>query len=282
MRARQASWWLGVLLLAGLAGCRPSPEPPGAGTPPGSIASALSALATGQAIRLVDLTHPLGPDSLYWPSGGPFEHRRLSWGPTQDGYWYAAGEFQSPEHLGTHLDAPIHFSASGWTAADIPVERFIAAGCVIDVRARSDADPDALVEPADLTAWEALHGQIPRRGIVLIRTGWSARWPDWNRYYGSATPKDVSTLHFPGVSERAAGELVRRGVSGVGIDTASIDPGVSRRFETHQVLAGANVFALENLTGLDDLPPAGFLVVALPMKIAGGTGGPTRVVAIVP
>jgi kynurenine formamidase len=259
------------------AACQASPpaERAASGGAPAPVA------AIGEA-RPIDLTHLLSPESLYWPTGAPFEHTRVAWGWTEAGHWYAAAAFASPEHLGTHLDAPIHFAEHGWTSADIPVERFFARGVVIDITARARATPDATLEPADVQRWEQEHGAVPPDSIVLVRTGWSGHWPDWERYYGSTTPKDVGTLRFPGVSADGARALVERRVAGVGIDTASIDPGVSRTFEAHQILAAANIFNLENLTGLEALPDTGFLVVALPMKIAGGTGGPTRVVALVP
>ena len=233
-------------------------------------------------IRFVDLTHALSPDSIYWTTGSPFEHQRLDWGLNDEGDWYAAAAFSSPEHLGTHMDAPIHFAEGGWTAATVPVERLIAPGVLIDISGRAAADPDATLQPDDLSAWESEHGAIPEGAVVVVRTGWSNRWPDWNEYYGSPTPADVTSLHFPGVSQAAAAALVERRIAGVGIDTASIDPGPSQRFEAHRILAPANIFNLENLTNLGELPASGFAVIALPMKISDGTGGPTRVVAALP
>ncbi|MPZ20966.1 MAG: cyclase family protein [Luteitalea sp.] len=248
----------------------------------GASTQTLLQLLTDESIRLVDLTHALSPQSLYWPTGSPFEHRRLAWGVNEAGFWYAAAEFSSPEHLGTHLDAPIHFAERGWTTTDIPVERFVAPAAVVDISKRPATNPDATLQPSDVTTWERANGALMRGSILIVRTGWSERWPDWERYYGSKTPKDPATLHFPGVSREAAAMLVERDVSGVGIDTASIDPGRSTTFDTHRVLAAANIFNLENLVNLEELPPLGAVVVALPMKIEGGTGGPTRVLAIVP
>jgi kynurenine formamidase len=232
-------------------------------------------------LELIDLSYPLSPDSLYWPTGAPFEHE-VSAGVSEGGYWYASGSFASPEHLGTHLDAPIHFGEGRWTSAEIPLQRLFAPGVVIDISARAGTDPDATLTPQDITAWEERNGPLPGDTIVIVRTGWASRWPDWNAYYGSETPQDVGTLHFPGVSAAAAEALVERGVAGVGIDTASIDPGTSADFQAHQVLAAANIFNLENLTGVEALPETGFAIIALPMKIDNGTGGPTRVVAVIP
>lgn len=238
-------------------------------------------LAAIETLDVVDLTHPLSPDSLYWPTGSPFEHEVLDWGVNEQGWWYAAARFASPEHLGTHLDAPIHFGEGAWTAAEIPVDRFVAPGLVVDISDRAAADPDATLEPADISGWEERNGRVPAGSIVVVRTGWASRWPDWNAYYGSDTPRDVATLHFPGVSVAAAELLIERQVSAVGIDTASIDPGTSATFEAHRVLAPANIFNLENLTNVDGLPERGFTIVALPMKIENGTGGPARVIALV-
>jgi len=156
---------------------------------------------------------------------------------------------------------------------------------VIDVSEAAARDRDHAVSLAELTAWERAHGAIPAGAIVLFRTGFGAFWPDRVRYLGTAErgAAGVARLHFPGLGEEAARWLIReRSVRAVGIDTASIDRGVSPGFETHRVLGEAGVPAFENLAALDRLPPRGFEVVALPMKIAGGSGGPLRAIAIVP
>ncbi len=232
--------------------------------------------------NLVDLTHALSPDSLYWPNGEPFEHERQGWEFDTDGNWYAMARFSTPEHLGTHLDAPIHFAAAGWTSAKIPVDRFLGPAVVVDISERAAMDIDTTLQPSDLAAWEARHGTMPEGSILLVRTRWSERWPNWSSYYGSDDAFDTTTLHFPGVSAEAAKAIVDRSVVGVGIDTASIDPGNDVAFRAHRVLAAANIFNLENLTDLDTLPESGAMLLALPIKIADGTGGPTRVLGVVP
>ncbi len=246
------------------------------------IADLIQRLATGDGVHLIDLTYPLSPEGLYWPTGSAFEHEREGWAINEKGYWYASGSFSSPEHLGTHIDAPIHFAENGLTLAEIPVDRLIGPGVLIDISDKCSMDSDATLQPEDLDVWESQHGPIPAGAVVIVRSGWEKFWPDWNAYYGSDTPEDVSTLHFPGISEAAAMVLAERGVAGVGIDTASIDPGVSSLFEAHQVLGAANVFNLENLTNIESLPPSGFAIIAMPMKIADGTGAPARVVALIP
>jgi kynurenine formamidase len=235
-------------------------------------------------LRLVDLGHTFDARTLYWPTSPTgFELRELHKGTTPGGYFYSAYAFCAPEHGGTHLDAPSHFAASGRSAAEVPLEQLVAPAAVVDVAAKAAADPDYRLSAADVDAWEKVHGRIEPGTIVLLRTGWSARWPDRKRYLGDDTPGDASKLHFPAYGKDAAERLVReRRVAALGVDTASLDHGPSADFPVHQVVAAANVPGLENLTALDALPPEGAFVVALPMKIGGGSGGPLRIVALVP
>ncbi len=232
--------------------------------------------------ELVDLTYALSEDSLYWPNGSPFEYEKQLWGAGEDGKWYAMGYFATPEHLGTHLDAPIHFAESGWTNAEIPLGRFLAPAVVVDISARSAIDADTTLQPEDIDDWIEDHGDRPAGAIILVRTGWSAKWPDWSGYYGSDDPFDTTTMHFPGVSSAGAERAIEVGAVGVGVDTASIDPGNNLAFTAHRVLAEAQLFNLENLTNLDQLPEAGAYLIALPAKIEGGSGAPARVVGLVP
>lgn len=233
--------------------------------------------------RMVDLSHAYGEDTLYWPTDTRgFAQTTLAEGETPGGYYYAARDFASAEHGGTHLDAPIHFFEGGDDAAEVPLSRLIAPGVVVDVSAAAEADPDYRVSAADLEAWEAEHGPIPAGAAVLISTGWAARWPDALAYLGDDTPGDAGNLHFPGVGEDAMRLLVAREVGLVGIDTASLDHGPSQDFIAHQVGAAAGIPNLENVGDLSGLPATGFLLVALPMKIEWGTGGPVRIVALIP
>jgi len=234
--------------------------------------------------RVVDLTHPFDERTPYWPTATRgFELAPVHYGRTEAGYFYSAYSFCAPEHGGTHLDAPIHFGEGRWTADQIPVERLVRPAVVIDVAAASAADADHRLTADELQTWEARHGRIAEGTIVLLRTGWSARWPDKKRYLGDDTPGDASRLHFPSYGAEAARILVAdRKVAALGVDTASIDPGSAKDFPVHQIVAAANVPGFENLAGLDALPPNGAWVIALPMKIAGGSGGPLRAIALVP
>jgi kynurenine formamidase len=254
---------------------------PAATAPTGRTAAAPPDLRTA---RLIDLSHPFDEKTLYWPtSPTSFAMTRLARGTTPGGYFYSANSFCTPEHGGTHLDAPVHFAEKGKTADQIPLRQLLAPAVVIDVRDAAARDADYRARVSDLEAWERRHGAIPAGSIVLLRTGWSSRWPDRKRYFGDDTPGDASHLHFPSYGAEAAGQLVRnRRVAALGVDTASIDYGPSNDFPVHRVAAASDVPGLENLTGLDQLPESGAWVIALPMKIAGGSGGPLRAVALVP
>ncbi|MCE2559696.1 MAG: cyclase family protein [Acidobacteria bacterium] len=178
---------------------------------------------------------------------------------------------------------PVHFAEGGDDVASIPLDRLILPGIVVDVSEQAAADPDYLVTAGDIGAWEELHGPVPAGAAVLIRTGWPDRWPDALAYLGDDTPGDASNLHFPGVGEDAARLLIEeRGIGMLGIDTASVDYGQSTDFIVHQIGGAAGVPNLENVGDLSELPETGFLLVALPMKIEGGTGAPVRIVALVP
>ena len=234
--------------------------------------------------QIVDLSHEFGPRTLFWPtSTSRFTLKTLASGKTEGGYFYAANELSTPEHGGTHLDAPRHFDEKGRTTEQIPLEQLVAPAIVIDVTARASADRDYRLTREDVLAFERANGAVPRGAIVLLRTGWSRHWPAAKAYLGDDTTGDASKLSFPSYGVEAARLLVEeRGAAALGIDTASIDYGRSTDFQVHRIAAARNVPGLENLTNLDRLPPRGAIVVALPMKIEGGSGGPLRAIALLP
>ena len=233
--------------------------------------------------EFIDLTWPFDERTLYWPtSPSAFELRQLSYGPTPGGWFYASNAICTPEHGGTHLDAPIHFAQGARTADEIPLAQLIAPAVVIDVTPQASANADYRLTAEDVRAWESRHGAIAAGTIVLLRTGWGARWPDRKAYFGDDTPGATDNLHFPSYGEEAARLLVtERRVAALGVDTASVDYGQSRDFIVHRVAGGANVPAFENVAHLERLPARGAWVIALPMKIARGSGGPLRIVAAI-
>jgi kynurenine formamidase len=233
--------------------------------------------------KAIDLTYSFDENAIYWPTAQPFKWEKESWGKSPGGYWYTAARYAASEHGGTHLDAPIHFGEGKISIDEIPLPRLIGPAVVIDVRQACEKDADYRVMVNDLTAWEKNNGQIPSGAIVLAHTGWGRFWPDKKRYLGTDKPGDTANLHFPGFSREAAEFLARqRQIDAVGIDTPSIDHGPSKDFIAHQILNGANIYGLENVAHLERVPPTGATIIALPMKIKGGTGGPVRILALLP
>jgi len=234
--------------------------------------------------ELVDLSHSYGADTIFWPTAEKFRLHKDAEGMTPAGYYYASNSFATSEHGGTHLDAPVHFAQGHQSVDEIPLQRFFGPAVVVDVTQQSEGSADYQVTVNDLAHVEAEQGPITPESIVLLRTGFSRRWPDAAKYLGTAErgAEAVPKLHFPGLHPDAAKWLVAKGVRAVGIDTASIDYGQSTLFESHRILYAADLPAFENLTALDRLPTRGAFIVALPMKIADGTGAPLRAVGIVP
>jgi kynurenine formamidase len=247
-------------------------------------ASAAPPAIDPSAWQLVDLSHPFNAETLYWPTApSRFSLERLAWGATSGGWFYSANSFSTPEHGGTHLDAPIHFGEGRASVEKIPLERLVAPAIVIDVGQRVGRGGEFALSGDDVVAFEERHGAIPRGSVVLLRTGWDRFWPEARRYLGDATPGDASRLRFPAFGATAARTLVEeRGVVGLGVDTASLDVGSSTDFPVHRIAAAREVYGLENLTGLGGLPARGAVIVALPMKIEGGTGAPVRVIGLLP
>ena len=231
--------------------------------------------------KIIDLTYSFNEQTIYWPTAKSFQHEKVAWGRTPGGYFYSSANYCASEHGGTHLDAPIHFSEKGWTSDQIPIDRFIGPAFVIDISAQCASNPDYTLSVQDIMSWEKKHSKIPANSIVLLRTGWGKFWPDKKKYLGDDRPGETSNLHFPSFSKESAEFLVQqRKVKGVGIDTASIDPGTSKDFIAHQIFTGANVYGLENIAHLEEVPEKGATLIAMPMKIENGTGGPVRIIAV--
>lgn len=235
--------------------------------------------------ELVDLTYSFDGQTIYWPTAEGFTLEEESRGLTERGYFYSANRFHASEHGGTHLDAPLHFGEGKYSVDQVPLSQLIGPGYVVDVSDKALRNPSLQISMEDFLEWERTHGRIPDGAILLLKTGYGKYWPDRQKYLGTAErgPEAVAQLRFPGLDPSAARWLsVNRHIAAVGIDTASIDFGQSQNFLTHQTLAQANIPAIENVAHLEKLPDQGFTVIALPMKIAGGSGAPTRIIAILP
>lgn len=233
--------------------------------------------------KIVDMTYPFSDETLHWPTSRPFRLEKVNEGMTPQGFWYASYDYSASEHVGTHLDAPFHFAQGKWTTDQIPLEKTIGPGVVINVRRKVEANPEYQLQLVDVHTWERRHGKIPRGAIVLMYSGWGRFWGDRKRYFGTDQPGDVTNLRFPGFSKEAAEFLIReRRIDAAGIDSPSIDYGPSRDFIVHQLFGGANVPIFENVANLDRLPPKGATIFAIPMKIKDGSGAPLRIFALLP
>jgi len=235
----------------------------------------LAGIANGTT-RVVDMTYAINGKLPAWPGDDKTFEAQVVATPEKDGYF--ARSFWTLEHYSTHMDAPLHFAPKGASVDQIPVTRFFGAAVVIDVRDEAAKDADYRLSVARLEEWETAHGRIPMGSIVLLRTGWASRWPDQASYRNEDAQ---GVMHFPGFSVDSAKLLVERRASGLGIDTMSIDYGASKNFEVHQIVLPAGLYNLENLANLDQLPEAGAFLIAAPIKLEDGSGGPCRVFALV-
>jgi kynurenine formamidase len=234
----------------------------------------------------VDLTHNYEENTIYWPTNRPFTKDTVFYGLTDKGYFYASFIYSAEEHGGTHFDAPLHFGhPDSPTVEQIPLQQLMGPGVVVDVSEMALKDRDYLVSVSDLKVWESKHGEIPGGAIVLLRTGYGQFWPDPLTYTGTDLQGDeaVANLRFPGLDPDAAQWLAdKRSINAIGLDTPSIDRGQSVYFKAHRILCAAEITIYENVANLEQLPESGSFVIALPMKIKGGSGAPLRIIAMLP
>ena len=238
----------------------------------------LAQLFAGE-LTVVDMTHALSASMPHWPgpSTNPFVHDTLA--AHESGAPMMAA-ISTPEHHGTHLDAPIH-GGDGLPSVDaLSAAQLFGPAVVVDVTEAVSADPDYAATAGDLAAWESRNGTIPEGAVVLLRTGWGARWPDQDRYMAV---DEGGTLHFPGFSPEAARFLIEeRSIRGIGADTPSVDPGAADGFPVHGIVNGSGRYQLENVANVDQLPESGAYLIVAPVKIEGGSGGPVRIFGVVP
>jgi kynurenine formamidase len=226
--------------------------------------------------RVVDLTHTISASIPLFPGSEPLRHEVAT---TIEANGYFSARFTMGEHTGTHVDAPAHFAPGKLTVEQILPASLIGEAAVLDVTARVLANPDHALTLDDVFAWESQHGELTRRHMVLVRTGWGRRWPDDARYRNADAQ---GTMHFPGVSVAASRFIASRGVRCIGIDTLSTDPGPSQDFGQHKQFLSIGGFHLENLANLEELPAAGAILIVAPLPLESGSGSPARVLALVP
>ncbi len=241
-----------------------------------NVTDRLAGIPSGKT-RVVDLSYAIDDKLVGWPGDARVFEAKVNASAEKDGYFTRS--FWMLEHYGTHLDAPIHFPPGTTPVDKIPAEKLFGPAVVVDVRADGEKDSDYQLPQSRILDWESKHGRIPAGAIVLLRTGWASRWPDAKRYRNQDAG---GTMHFPGFSIEAARLLLERGVSGLGCDTLSAEYGASKEFVLHKLTLGSGIYHLENLTDLSALPESGAFLIAAPIKLAGGSGGPVRVFAILP
>ncbi|POY36400.1 cyclase [Solitalea longa] len=233
--------------------------------------------------KIIDLTYSFDKETIYWPTENGFQLTVGFKGETEKGYHYEANTFCAAEHGGTHFDAPAHFYKNRATVDQIPLDKLIGEAVVVDIVQACSANADYLISKEDILRWESKNGQLKPGTIVLLRTGYGKFWPDRTKYMGTDKKGSdgVKMLHFPGLSPLTADWLIKeRKIKAVGIDTPSIDFGQSSTYETHIILTKEEVPIFENVANLDLLPDKDFNIVALPMKIGGGSGAPLRIIAL--
>jgi kynurenine formamidase len=251
------------------------------------LTMAISSMAFGSqtvdSAKIIDLTHTFDKQTIYWPTEGSFHHEWEHFGTSPEGFFYSSAKYAAAEHGGTHMDAPLHFNRKGDSADKVALANCIGPAVVIDFSARAAKDPNAMLMVADIEQYEKAYGAIPDGAIVVARSGCGKFWPNKKRYLGTSKPGDVAGLRFPGFSSEALKYLLaHRKVAAIAIDTASIDPGISKDFIAHQVWLGANKPAFENVANVEKLPARGATIFCIPAKIGEGTGAPTRIFAILP
>jgi kynurenine formamidase len=198
---------------------------------------------------VLDLSYDISDALPQWPGDVKSFDARADCKIDEDGFFTRS--FWMLEHYGTHLDAPAHFVAGGATTEQIPPERLFGPAVVFDAQDAAANDPDYELAAGRVAAWETEHGRVPRGAIVLLRTGWAARWPDANRYRNQDA---AGTMHSPGFGPDAVRILIQRKVSGIGCDTMSVDPGRSHEYPVLRLALGAGLYQLENLADLSALP----------------------------
>ena len=228
-------------------------------------------------MRVIDLSYAINDKLVRWPGDEKVFEAEVNASIEKDGYFTRS--FWTLEHYGTHLDAPVHFAPGKTTVDQIPVKQFFGPAVVLDVQPDGAKNADYQLPVARVEEWEKRHRPIPEGAIVLLRTGWSARWPDAERYRNEDT---LGRMHFPGFSVDAAKLLIERKVSGLGCDSMSVDYGASADFAVHHLTLGSGLYHLENLADLSALPETGAFLVVAPIKLEGGSGGPVRVFALLP
>jgi len=236
--------------------------------------------------KILDMTYSFGNNSIYWPTGQSFQIEKMSWGINKQGFFYASNNYKANEHGGTHVDAPVHFSKNGKTIDKIPLTDWIGPAVKIDVTKQCEKNRDYLLKTDDIKKFERQYGKIPDNAWVIMYTGIGTKYyPNKKKVLGTEMKgaKAIAFLSFPGFSPDSIKFLLKnRNITGIAIDTPSIDYGKSKKFMVHRLLLGAGKLAIENIANLNKLPVTGATLYPIPMLIENGTGAPARIFAVLP
>ncbi|GFS30415.1 uncharacterized protein TNIN_312601 [Trichonephila inaurata madagascariensis] len=232
--------------------------------------------------KVVDMTYTFDETTLHYPGTKGFQMKVVMNGTELNGVWVQGEEISSAIHVGTHMDAPLHFTPLGVPVDQLDIRRLVAPAAVIDITAKAELDPDADVTVEDLLHWESITGQSLNETVVFLKSGWGKKWNNQTAFFG--TPDyDATKLHSPGLSPESATWLVEnRNIYGLGTETVSLDKGPSQDFQVHQILLVRGIYGMENVANVDKIPIYGATVHVMPMKIGKGSGAPVRIVATYP
>ncbi|MED5803357.1 cyclase family protein [Gordonia sp. Z-3] len=252
------------------------------------VSTFLSALSTGD-LEVIDLTTPLSAETPALRLPEPFVNlidfslEEVS-AYNEPGPFWRHNNIHTGEHIGTHLDAPVHWitGRDGDDVSQIPAQRLIGPAAVIDLTAKVADNPDYLLTIADVEEWETTYGQLTAGAWLLLRTGWETRGGSQEEFLNA----DDTGSHTPGVAVDCAEWLAtQRNITGLGVETVGVDAGMAGGFDpvfpVHYYFLGNDKYGLTSLRNLGALPATGAMLVVSPLPIVGGTGSPSRVLAVV-
>ncbi|CAH1798666.1 unnamed protein product [Owenia fusiformis] len=236
-------------------------------------------LANDIAAKFVDLTYNINPDIMRWPGTLPYKSTVAYYGPVLGVPFVASNNFETTEHIGTHIDTPYHFAKNGRKLHEIPFADLHGAAVVIDIRNKTVDNRDYAITVEDLQAWETQHNQpIPHGAVIVMNSGWGAYWGNQSAFLGS---NNTTMLHFPGFGAPAVKWAIdNRNVKGFVTDAVSCDVGQATGFPAHQAVCDAGKWCVENAANVERIPATGSEIYAMPIKIENGTGAPIRLYAV--